>query len=155
MAEYLIQDTTLAAIGDAIRSKEGSSSPIPVSEIASRIAAIETGVTVQRVSGTLKTTTSGSVNVNCGFQPDLVFLTKDYAIGNDLCSAAAAFAEETRGGNVAITMLSGDDSDTWSETIYITRTSTGFSAEAYYFYDFRSGETAYDTTYSYVAVKYT
>ena len=155
MAEYLIQDTTLTAIGDSIRAKEESSDPIPVSEIASRIAAIETGVTVQRASGTLTTKTSGSVTVNCGFQPDLVFLTKDYASGNDLYSAAAAFAEETRSGTVVITMLCGDGSDAWSESIYITRTSTGFSAKAYYFYDFNSGETAYATTYSYVAVKYT
>lgn len=44
MAKYSIEDTTLTAIGDAIRNKEGSSDSIPVTDIAARISAIETGV---------------------------------------------------------------------------------------------------------------
>lgn len=43
MAKYVIDDTTLFAIGDAIREKEGTSEQIPVTEIASRISAIESG----------------------------------------------------------------------------------------------------------------
>lgn len=42
MAEYyLIQDSTLAGIADAIRTKDGSSEPIFVNEYAGRISAIE------------------------------------------------------------------------------------------------------------------
>lgn len=43
MAQYLIEDATLTAIGDAIRDKEGSTDTIPVPDMASRIGAIQTG----------------------------------------------------------------------------------------------------------------
>ena len=52
MAKYSIDSTTLAGIGDAIRAKEGSSGEIPVTEIASRISAIETGKDVSAVTAT-------------------------------------------------------------------------------------------------------
>lgn len=43
MAQYLIEDATLTAIGDAIREKEGSTEVIPVPDMAARIGAIQTG----------------------------------------------------------------------------------------------------------------
>lgn len=43
MAKYSIEDTTLTGIGDAIRAKEGSADPIPVSELPARISGLETG----------------------------------------------------------------------------------------------------------------
>lgn len=43
MSKYVIEDTTLTAIGDAIRSKDGTTEPILVSDFASKIAAITTG----------------------------------------------------------------------------------------------------------------
>lgn len=43
MSKYAIEDTTLTAIGDAIRGKEGSTEPIMVSDFANRIAAISGG----------------------------------------------------------------------------------------------------------------
>ena len=43
MAKYFIQDTTLTGIADAIRSKEGSTDSIAVSDFASRIEAIQAG----------------------------------------------------------------------------------------------------------------
>ena len=52
MAKYSIDSTTLTGIGDAIRAKEGSSGTIPVTEIASRIQAIETGKDVSAVTAT-------------------------------------------------------------------------------------------------------
>ena len=45
MSKYAINDTTLVAIGDAIRGKEGSIEPIPVAAFAERIAAISGGET--------------------------------------------------------------------------------------------------------------
>ena len=42
MAKYVIDSTTLAAIGDAIRAKDGSTGSILVSNLASKIAAIDT-----------------------------------------------------------------------------------------------------------------
>lgn len=43
MAEYLIQDTTLTNIADAIREKEGSTDVIDVNDMASRINALSSG----------------------------------------------------------------------------------------------------------------
>lgn len=42
MAEYLIKDTTLQSIADAIKEKTGNSDPIPVTEMAEAIGAIAT-----------------------------------------------------------------------------------------------------------------
>ena len=43
MVEYFIQDTTLNAIGNAVRLKTGSTNPIPVINLASEITNISTG----------------------------------------------------------------------------------------------------------------
>lgn len=43
MADYLIQDTTLTGIADAIRGKTGGTGPIPVSGMAEAISGIQTG----------------------------------------------------------------------------------------------------------------
>lgn len=43
MAKVFIEETTLTAIGDAIRAKEGTSDLIPVTDMSTRISAIETG----------------------------------------------------------------------------------------------------------------
>ena len=59
MAKYSIDSTTLTSIGDAIRAKEGSTGAIPVSDIPSRIANIQTGHDVSGV-------TAGEVDVVAG-----------------------------------------------------------------------------------------
>lgn len=46
MAEYLIQDTSLTAIADAIREKTGSTDTIAVSDFPTAIAGISTGGSV-------------------------------------------------------------------------------------------------------------
>lgn len=43
MSKYVIDSSTLTAIGDAVRGKDGSTDPILVSEIASRITDIPAG----------------------------------------------------------------------------------------------------------------
>lgn len=43
MAKLFIEESTLTAIGDAIRGKEGSTELIPVNDMATRISAIESG----------------------------------------------------------------------------------------------------------------
>ena len=43
MAEYLIQDTTLTGIAEAIREKTGGTDPVAVSDMARKIAEIEAG----------------------------------------------------------------------------------------------------------------
>lgn len=64
MAKYSIEDATLTGIGDAIREKEGSTGKIPVSEIHSRIAAIQTGADVSGVTATESDVMEGAVFVN-------------------------------------------------------------------------------------------
>lgn len=43
MSEYLIQDTTLTGIADAIRGKTGGTAPVAVSDMAAQIAGIQAG----------------------------------------------------------------------------------------------------------------
>ena len=43
MAEYLIQDTTLTGIADAIRGKTGGTEPVAVSDMAAQIEGIQAG----------------------------------------------------------------------------------------------------------------
>lgn len=61
MSEYLIQGETLAAIGDAIRAKDGSTAQIAPGDMPGKIAAIETGgetALIERLSGTMTTYSS-------------------------------------------------------------------------------------------------
>ena len=69
MAKYSIEDTTLTGIGDAIRAKEGSTGVIPVPEIPSRIAAIQTGADVSGVTATASDVISGKVFVDAQGNP--------------------------------------------------------------------------------------
>lgn len=151
MAEYLIQDTTLTAIGDAIREKEESSDPIPVSEIASRIVAIETGVTVQRKTGTF-TTSGHSFAVDVGFRPDLVLLHagEDDGGGNKM-HTAAAFYEDTRDIPGVQAQLSSNNG---FYIFYILQADYGFSGNAWKV-DNNWSWNEFSTQISYVAVKYT
>ena len=64
MAKYSIDSTTLTGIGDAIRAKEGSTGVIPVPDIPSRIAAIQTGPDVSGVTATASDVISGKVFVD-------------------------------------------------------------------------------------------
>ena len=64
MAKYSIDSTTLTSIGDAIRAKEGSTGVIPVSDIPSRIAAIQTGADVSGVTATEVDVVAGKVFVD-------------------------------------------------------------------------------------------
>ena len=154
MADYLILDTTLAAIGNAIRAKEGSSALIPVSEIASRIAAIETGATgaaVQRKSGTITTGSFRNDTVTCGFKPDLVVLHRSEGSTNNAFSCAAAFAEDTRKSKFALALWSNEIS---MYQLIVSRSDTGFSIYMEGYNDNWDDATT-ETTFSYIAVKYT
>lgn len=51
MANVFIQDSTMAAIGDAIRAKTGGTAKILPADMATEIAAIETGSDIQLIEG--------------------------------------------------------------------------------------------------------
>lgn len=55
MAKYVIEDTTLVGIADAIREKEGSTAAIPVPGMKQRILDI--------ISGSVSATDDGAGNV--------------------------------------------------------------------------------------------
>lgn len=155
MAEYLIQDTTLTGIGDAIREKEGSSGAIPVSSLASRIAAISTGTTVQTANGTFKTSSKGTATVTCGFQPDVVSITSgETNDGGGYYVVAIPFLEYSgKGVNVALwtTSSSGTVYD-----IYASQTTTGFSITDIVIWDKDwDNSTVKRKTFTYTAYKFT
>lgn len=151
MAEYLIQDTTLSDIADAIRAKEKSTGTIQVNKFASRIAAISTGIEVQTASGTLKTSSSGTATVTCGFKPDLFAI--DFGTANS-CKAIASFAVS------AFTQADDYEVSIWDDNedinlITFSPSSTGGTITARK-YDMDGKKTLLtNKTYSYVAVKYT
>lgn len=64
MAKYSIDSTTLTGIADAIRAKDGSTGVIPVPEIPSRIAAIQTGSDVSGVTAGESDVVAGKVFVD-------------------------------------------------------------------------------------------
>lgn len=149
MAEYLIQDTTLAAIAEAVREKEGSSDAIRVSELAGRIAAISTGVEVQTASGTI-TTSNGSGSVNIGFKPDAVEIV--IKSGTPYYTMAAVFtgvdntkSTGCRPSGLSYTFLSGS----------ITRTDTGFNISSLTGINNSGNTVSTNGTYDFIAVKYT
>ena len=160
MAEYLIQDTTLAAIGDAIRAKEESSAPIPVSDIAARIAAIETGVTVQRKAGsfTANVTNGGKTleaTVNCGFVPDVVLLKgKAYTEENTTYyyDMAAVFSERSADKNY---LVSGTNNSYTVLEGRINQTANGFKITFWGYDDAWGEKTMVAERMEYVAIKYT
>lgn len=84
MAKYSIDSATLTGIADSIRAKEGSTGVIPVPEIPSRIAAIQTGPDVSGVTATASDVISGKVFVDAQGVPregTLVVQTYYYGSG--------------------------------------------------------------------------
>ena len=67
-----------ANISDAFAAVSSKGGTVPDSQASGNLAAaigtIPTGAAVQRKSGTFTTNTGGDSTVECGFQPDLVYL---------------------------------------------------------------------------------
>lgn len=149
--KWLIEPSILTGIADAIREKEDTSVTIPVNSLASRIAAISTGIEVQTASGTFKTSSSGTATATCGFKPDLFAI--DFGTANS-CKAIAAFAIS------AFTQADDYEVSIWDDNedinlITFSPSSTGGTITARK-YDMDSNKTLLtNKTYSYVAVKYT
>ena len=88
MAKYSIVDTALASIGDAIRAKDGSADPIPVPDIPSRIAAIQTGADVSGVTATEVDVVAGKVFVDAlGAEKAGALVVQTYYYGSSAPSA--------------------------------------------------------------------
>lgn len=91
MAEYLIQDTTLDAIADAINAKTGGSSAMTPAEMATAIGSISGGETDR-----LKTAE--------------VTLTQDYATSGSTPASVMALCAAAVGTNNVLCFLSGGTS---------------------------------------------
>lgn len=88
MAKYSIEGATLTGIADAIRAKEGSADVIPVSEMADRIAAIQTGADVSGVTATEVDVVAGKVFVDAlGAEKAGALVVQTYYYGADEPSA--------------------------------------------------------------------
>ena len=80
MAEYLIQDTTLTAIAEAIRSKTGESDPVAVADMAEKISGIAGGGLV--INGGVFTGNGGiyTLEHGLGVAPDMIALYFVYGL---------------------------------------------------------------------------
>lgn len=116
----------------------------------------QAGVTVKRYPasglGSFTTNSSGTATVNCGFQPDVVYISGDTIYTDGMYidySTAIVFTEETRTNPAAYLNYEGG-----THAVLVSKTSTGFSVDAIQFgYDW--SVTVKSTTYNYVAIKYT
>lgn len=144
-AEYIIPSGTVRI------TKNGTHN---VKEAESVNVNVPIGVVVQRKSGTFTTDSSGKATVNCGFQPDIVYIQGETSTESGETygySMAMNFAEETRNGK--------KDTIMWNSTgitdMIWTLSQTGFSVEVG-IYDWALDAVAANRkTYSYVATKYT
>ena len=147
----------VSAAFTAIGNKGGTVPSTKVSgNLASAINSIPKGVTVKRYPasglGSFTTNSSGTATVNCGFQPDVVYISGDTIYTDGMYidySTAIVFTEETRTNPAAYLNYEGV-----THAVLVSKTSTGFSVDAIQFgYDW--SVTVKSTTYNYVAIKYT
>ena len=88
MAKYSIDSITLTGIADAIRAKEGSTGVIPVSDIPSRIANIQTGHDVSGVTAVESDVVAGKVFVDAsGAEKTGTLVVQTYYYGSSAPSA--------------------------------------------------------------------
>lgn len=124
-----------------------------IGNLASAVDSIPLGAKLQRKSSSF-TTNNGSATVNCGFQPDVVYIKGSQSYDendghNNSFSTAIVFAEETRSYPVtAMGKADGVYDMLW------TKTSKGFTVAMYKF-DFSWNATRPAETFNYVAIKYT
>lgn len=147
--------TDIANAFSAVSAKGGT---VPTSKtsgnLQSAIASIAVGVNVQRKSGSFTTNNSGDATVNCGFQPDMVYI-KGETVTEDgvtnVYSMCMVFSEESRSGSKDTIMWASDGivDFVW------TRTPTGFTVGCGKFsWEFVVSVLS-RKSFNYVAIKYT
>ena len=139
---------TLTTKGVTAASTEGLETLVP------KVAEIEGTTQVQRYAGTFTTDNNGEATVNCGFQPDIVFIFNDWSpIANRADSMAMTFSENFDSSKNNFTVMSasvGIIAASWTAW-----TSTGFTVSMLQ-YDFNWNKSKLSNqTISYVAIKYT
>ena len=156
MANYMLADaekldSDLTMVAEAIRAKGGTTEPLAfpdgfISEVDAIV--VKTATEIKRATGTVK---SGNT-INCGWKPDLVYLSTGGSESGYPMTACLAF--EAAGKDKLNTT-------TWDSInniidIFATRTTTGFSCSMKtYAFDADWDESTYKNSLSYIAVKYT
>lgn len=152
--KWLISPSLLTGIADAIRAKEDSTEAIQVSELASRIGAISTGVEVRTASGTFKTSNKGVATVTCGFQPDVVSITLNETYDGEADAVAIPFLEYS-GKKITVAMWTTSSSG-YLYDFSVSSTTTGFSVTSVTIWDGDWNEsTVKNKSFSYTAYKFT
>lgn len=140
---------TLTTKGVTAASTEGLETLVP------KVAEIEGAAQVQRYEGTFTTDDNGEATVDCGFQPDIVFIFNDKApVSNsraDSMSMALNEGFDSSKNNMTVMAASvGIIAASWTAW-----TSTGFTVIMSQ-YDFNWNKSILSNqTISYVAIKYT
>lgn len=145
--------TDISGAFTAVGNKGGTVPSSKVSgNLASAINSIPAGVTVRTTSGSFSTDSNGTATVNCGFQPDLVYVTQGYVyqVNGYLVSANLAFHESS---NKKLYTSFWNEDDVITD-IFATRNANGFSVEMVT-YDGSWNPSPYNAEFEYTAVKYT
>lgn len=128
MAEYLIQDTTLTDIADAIRSKTGNTEPISVNDFSSAITSISSGSSV--VMGEITTSTSsGSITISdIANKDNFILQFIDYADYPSSAGARIKYVNITyRDSSLSASSMSLSEFGTDTNVGYITYDKTAGS----------------------------
>lgn len=163
------EHTNVANAFTAVGNKGGT---VPTTMISGYLAAainsIPAGATVLRAEGDFNTGDNGTVTINCGFKPDLVYAYFTDATSN-LCCVSAAFYEAKKYAYVySMTWVYYDDTESWFvEEAKFSQTNTGFNFKLYYydyvyddyyedwFLDMENRVVSDDVNLHYIAIKYT
>lgn len=138
-----------------IRNRGGQVPAEAVSgNLASAIGTIPQGVTVQKKTGSFTTNSSGSATVSCGFQPDVVVITKNEKNTNGARYVAAIPFSDYVGESIGIPLISSSSS-VFIYSFSPTRSATGFSVTVVKTNYSFSTTNATNTNFSYIAYKFT
>lgn len=152
-------DRLKQVVSDAFTAIGNKGGTVPTSQVsgnlASAIASIPAGVTVQTKSGSFTTSTKGVFSVTCGFRPDVVFVHRSETEDSQKYVTAFPFALYSAGTAMSVPLWTTSSSCNVYDFYGVINTSTGFSGEAYTWDDNWEEGYANRVSFNYVAIKYT
>ena len=138
MAYYLIQDTTLAGIAEAIRAKTGGTDPIPVPDMEALISGISSGglpagiaeYEVQTFTPEADTNDPITFELNMGEMPTHIMIAADFpsVVARSFIAFYGGFPGEDSAGDGTINMGGSIKYCTYSSIEYASATpSSGYT----------------------------